>query len=405
MSVLSQRSPLHPIFAAHYSGQAKDQLQHLAVTDLDSAQNIWGGSDSSIAFRNVLVGPTSQRSDTWQSWLSSGIIEYKEQLAFYVLKQTFTINGQTRERWGVICALDLEDTSLIIHEDVVDEGVERARQATEACEGDLAPIFVGYDEILATKIRSYLEQVLVGVPVLLNYQDPSQQSSTHSIWEITGSKQIREIQDLLRGEKLFLLDGHHRLAAARSNWRQGLGDGKILACVCSFAPQDTAILPIHRVVHNSAWILTDRLIEDWTQLGCQIKEIATVQPSHFQEQINQLINGDLCCLMLHAHANKILELRFPSHLEKIPIEERDMAVAHLEYYLSSSFKNATVIPVTDPGFALEQLALEQAQVAIFLPSLRPFQIKRVASAGLRLPRKSTRFVPKPALGLIMRPWR
>lgn len=398
-------SPVQPFYAAHYGREQRAQIDQLVVRDLDSAQNIWGGTDRTHAFRNVLVGATSQRSEIWQSWLGAGIIDCPDRPAFFVLRQIFFSAGIRVDRWAFFATLAVDDRDIIIHEDVVAEGVERARQATEACEGDLAPIFIGYDESMAPRVREFLRESVQGLTPLMTFHERENPSHEHVVWELRDSKKIIQAQDIFRDEKLYVLDGHHRLAAAKANLRQGLGDGKILACICSLSGEDTLIQPIHRVVHYGAWMLNERLVEDLVGAGCQVKDLMAVQPNQIEQQLAQLSTHPLSCFVLHAHSNRILQLQFSQRTEQIPMEMRDMAVAHLEYYLDKFFPKANVIPVSDAKLALEQLALEQAHVGFFLPALNPQQVKRVARSGLRLPRKSTRFVPKPALGLIMRPWR
>lgn len=79
-------------------------------------------------------------------------------------------------------------------------------------------------------------------------------------------------------------------------------------------------------------------------------------------------------------------------------------MAALDTGVLAEHPQATVMPVPSHELALQQLALDQAQAAFFLPASSPAQVRSVALSKLRMPRKSTRFVPKPALGLLCRPW-
>jgi uncharacterized protein (DUF1015 family) len=76
----------------------------------------------------------------------------------------------------------------------------------------------------------------------------------------------------------------------------------------------------------------------------------------------------------------------------------------LDYGVLSQYSEAACLPVARVEPVLEQLAVDQAQAAFFLPPVRPSEVRAIALSQLRMPRKSTRFVPKPALGLICRPW-
>jgi len=135
-----------PFIAAYYAAKHRPNLSQLAVPDLDSAERVWGFRESPVAFRNVLVGNPETRGEIWQSWISSGQIEMNEDPAFFVLHQEQVIAGKRMNRWALYAAISIHDPNLFIHEDVLAEGVERARLGMEACEADSAPIFVGCEE-------------------------------------------------------------------------------------------------------------------------------------------------------------------------------------------------------------------------------------------------------------------
>ena len=123
---------LLPFSAAYYSPKNRAVLSELIVADLDTAEHLWGGCDSSRSFRNVLVGPTEQRGEIWQAWISGGEVELTDSELFYVLHQSHRVEGKLIDRWGIYAAVSVNDQALFIHEDVLPEGVERARQGTEA---------------------------------------------------------------------------------------------------------------------------------------------------------------------------------------------------------------------------------------------------------------------------------
>ncbi|MGZ3695697.1 MAG: DUF1015 family protein, partial [Bdellovibrionota bacterium] len=202
---------LYPFHAAYYSSKHRARLADLTVSDLDTAEHLWGGPDYSRAFRNVLVGPPEQRGEAWQAWVSGGDIDLSDDLSFYALHQVQEVEGQKVDRWAVYGALDVHEPQLFVHEDVLPEGVERARQGTEACEADMAPIFVGCEESIGGELRALLSAACVGRDPLLSFA--SGKFGTHSVWEISEANMGAELKRLFRGSPLFLLDGHHRLAA------------------------------------------------------------------------------------------------------------------------------------------------------------------------------------------------
>ncbi len=387
--------------AAYYSAKNRKKISQYAVADLDTAAHLWGGLDNSRAFRNVLVGEPERRGEIWQAWISANEIELSDENIFYVLRHTAKLKTGSFERWAVYCALDLHEPKLFIHEDVVNEGVERARQATEACETDMAPIFVGYEESLYRDVRQVLEKAVTNQTPLLVYEESA--TSKHTVWPLSDKDATQKLKKLLDDQPLFLLDGHHRLAAAKENHRHGLGDGKILACLCSMDVNDTLILPIHRTVHYSRWMLPDAMFADLTRSGCKVTELTETKVTALENYLTKEMPTGAYCLALHSYSALPRLVQLPS-ASQLPQALAPLAVARLDHLVLESHPQATAIPVASLELVLEQLALDQCQAAFFLPAVQASQVRAVALAKLKMPRKSTRFVPKPALGLICRPW-
>ncbi|MGZ3669102.1 MAG: DUF1015 family protein [Bdellovibrionota bacterium] len=392
---------LHPFAAAYYSPKNRAQLSQLIVSDLDTAEHLWGGRDSSRNFRNILVGPTEQRGELWQAWISSGEVELADDERYYVLHQSQRVEGKQIDRWGLYASIAVNDQTLFTHEDVLPEGMERARQGTEACESDVAPIFVGCEEGVGAMLRELLGIYCRDRKPFLRVE--TLEKGAHAVWAVEDAGVSAQIRKLFEGTPLFLLDGHHRLAAARENYRLGMSDGRILACVCSMARSDTLILPIHRAVHHERWTLPDALTADLLRAGCKVNELPELRVNGIQDFLDTHSSSAPFCVVQHSHATKPLLVELPA-LGKLPPQLSSLAVAALDYGVMAEHPQATVIPAPSLDLALQQLALDQAQAAFFLPATSPGQVRAIALSRLRMPRKSTRFTPKPALGLLCRPW-
>lgn len=392
---------LYPFSAAYYSAKSRAKLNQLVTSDLDTAEHLWGDADSSKAFRNVLVGPPEQRGEIWQAWISSGAFDLSDDDAYYVLHQVQRVEGRLIDRWALYSAVSVDEPSLFIHEDVLAEGVERARQGIEACESDVTPIFVGCEEGVGAALRDLLSVYCEGRKPLLQLE--SQDKGMHSIWAVSDPAVEARIRQLFEGTPLFLLDGHHRLAAARENHKLAIGDGKILACVCSMARTDTLILPIHRAVRYERWMLPEVMLGDLVRAGCKVTELAELKVGGIKDFLDSYTSASPYCIVQHSHSIKPVLVEMPA-VPQLPPQLACLAVACLDLKVMEEHREATVIPVSNFELALEQLALDQAQVIFFLPAASPAQVRAIALSRLKMPRKSTRFTPKPALGLLCRPW-
>lgn len=392
---------LHPFAAAYYSPRNRAALAQLVVADLDTAEHLWGGQDSTRSFRNVLVGPTEQRGEIWQAWISGGEIDLADEERYYVLHQSQRVEGKLIDRWGLYAAIDVADPTLFTHEDVLPEGVERARQGTEACEGDMAPIFVGCEEGVGAMLRELLGAYCRDRKPFLRIE--TVEKGAHAVWAVEDAAVSAQIRRLFEGAPLFLLDGHHRLAAARENYRLGMSDGRILACLCSMARSDTLILPIHRAVTYERWTLPDALTADLLRAGCKVTELPGLRVGAINDFLETHSSPTPFCVVQHSHATRPSLVELPT-LAKLPPQLSGLGVAALDYGVMSEHPQSTVMPVPNLDLALHQLALDQSQAAFFLPASTPGQVRAIALSKLRMPRKSTRFTPKPALGLLCRPW-
>lgn len=305
---------LHPFHAAFYSARNRAQLAQLVVSDLDTAEHLWGGRDSSRSFRNVLVGATEQRGELWQAWISSGEVDLADDERFYVLHQSQRVDGRLIDRWALYASIGVGDQSLFVHEDVLPEGVERARQGTEACESDLAPIFVGCEEGVGTLLRDVLSAYCRDRKPFLRFE--TIEKGAHAVWAVDDAAISAQIAKLFEGTPLFLLDGHHRLAAARENYRLGMSDGRILACVCSMARSDTLILPIHRAVNYERWTLPDSLFADLQRAGCKLTELPNLRVSAIADFLESHQSAGPFCVAQHSHSTRptLVELPLASKL-------------------------------------------------------------------------------------------
>ena len=121
-----------------------------------------------------------------------------------------------------------------------------------------------------------------------------------------------------------------------------------------------------------------------------------------RERLNDLVfetdwsKGDF--YLLPTQSAELFLMRLPTKSEPALVVER------VEKEVLAKIRDANALPANDLLFLVDQLASGQAQAAILLPPLSDEDVLRAARANSILPRKSTQFYPKPALGLICRPW-
>ena len=386
-------SALHPISASFYSDKLKLKIDDLAVPAW-SANELWGKKTEVNHFRNCLVGTIDQCSGNLSDWYANGIVVKESSPAYFILHQKFEFRGASYERWAVFGSIDLSEGVIKTHEEVYVQGVKLAAKRSKACESDLTPIFVGIEEKYQQECHKLAKGLVKGKNCILTYQESP--NSIHTLWKVQESEEQLLLSNFFANKSYYLLDGHHRLKAAQINCKDGEGDGKIFACVTSMGSNDLLILPIHRLILQENWILPEAGLEALEAVGCKRVGETCWQPELLEEK--QLPN---------LGANSFFFLPVQSTLlyhYELPDSQTDLAVERLERDVLGKIPELQTLPVVEVSMLIDELAAGQAHAAIFLAPPTPKEVCSVADSGDKLPKKSTRFFPKPALGLLFRQW-
>ncbi len=379
----------------YYSQRHRSKLSELIVPAWN-ADELWGKKESSLSFRNVLVGTSEECGAAWKEWIDNGEFTEDDEEAIYILRHKFKFNSKSYTRWGAYVACTVEEGNFLTHEKIAQEGAENARERYATCSADLTPLFAGVAEICASKYRTLLEGAINDAKLLFECEE--QPEAEHSLWKVTNDSIKRNIFGFLNEEQLYLLDGHHRWQAALLNKVKGNGDGRILAYVTSLSPEDLLILPIHRAMVKDEWLLPQNSIRDLEKCGCSVIAKLKWKPGVVEEQILKLSASEEQFYFLPVQSAELYVFTLPERSS-----EGQLVVERLEA-VCKRIEGLHLVPVFGLPLLVEELASGQAQAAAFLPPMHPDQVRRVAESTGSLPRKSTRFFPKPALGIISRAW-
>lgn len=386
----------YPIKASYYSPANRNGIEHKVLPTLESVEELYGDSTDEFAFRNVIVGAANECAVTWQSWLAQKIFVSDEQEGVYVLRTDYHYEAKKFERWALFGAIDVAEEKLFVHEDVYPDRVRNTQLRAQASQADLSPIMLGYNESIRETIKRAIQNSIATDKPVLSYTLTD--GTGHTLWRI--DRNYKAILDLLSEEDLFLLDGHHRYQSAIDNYRAGIGDGRLLAFLTSMGEPDLLIHPFHRAAIYEPWINPAILFEAIESAHCQATLQKDISPTQIPALIASLAKNQ--CFVLPAQDARVFKVTFPekkssNYLDKLVVE-------NIENSLFSKYPGMTVNPALTVHSCLQLLANAQAQAAFFLPPVTADEVRAVAHQGLRLPRKSTRFFPKPPLGLIARVW-
>jgi uncharacterized protein (DUF1015 family) len=363
-------------------------------------------------------------------WLAEGTLAVEPAPTFYVHRHDFSFRGARLSRLGLIAGVRLEDWSsgiVLPHENTLSRPKIDRMTLLRACECNLSPVMVLYED---AHVRQRLADYVEGRhPVALAVEQDGQE---HSLWAITEADLTDGITSRLAPNPLFIADGHHRyetalqyrkdLEAVRGPLPADHPANFVMATLFDFADPGLVILPTHRMVRglNEAWLA------DAPTALARFFDVQTfpVDPDHAGEALSELLAA-MQRARTEAHAFGIYGLdRGLLHLVTLPRDrarelrlvgqgsaayrQLDVSILH-DFVLSEllGVDAARVQDGQDVAFTRDEMAAltavrdGQCQLAIFLNSALPREIRDVAGAGDRMPQKSTYFYPKLPTGLVL----
>lgn len=190
-------------------------------------------------------------------WQNEGVLIQEHEDALYVYHQEFEWEGQRYVRKGFLGRLRLEEFGaghVFPHEQTM-SGPKADRLAlTKACRTNLSAIFGLYPDP-GTGVQSHLENAILGLTAL---EATDHLGVIHRLWPVGNREAVNAVREGLKGQPIFIADGHHRYETALNyrNWlrEQGrLTDDNaaanfVMMMFVGMNDPGLAILPTHRLI-------------------------------------------------------------------------------------------------------------------------------------------------------------
>ena len=361
---------------------------------------------------------------TLEQWLRQGVLEVEATPAIYLYDQYFTHQGKGYQRRGLIARVRVEEWDRMVirpHEGTMTEPKGDRLNLLSALQANASPILALYTDpeqqiasLLATQERKR---------PLMNLENAA--GDGHTVWAITEPEVISQISRSLAEQPLYIADGHHRYESALAYRHQryaaspsASGDEAFnftMMTLVDAADPGLLILPPHRLVRGLA---RPTLQELRAKLAVffEIEELSLDQTDAWQQADRWLTEKNEIRLILfgldtehlfrlrltdpasvsqmmpyfHTELYRQLDVSVVDHviLEKLLALSRDKEVASLAYsydYLD----------------AVNRVLSQEYQLAFLLSPIKVAEIKAIADAGDKMPRKSTYFYPKLPAGLML----
>jgi len=376
-------------------------------------------------------GPTNNRytraAFTLREWLKSGALKRDAQPALYYHTIEYQPpasgpGGPKKVLRGFLVTAQLEalDSGHIYpHENTRAAAKTDRLNLIEACKANLSPIWLLYSDP-QNAILDLLESAVKGSPARIDFLDDA--GCRQRLWTVTDPAVLKHVAETMHSKPLFIADGHHRYETALNYQRMrrqqagspaGLQpyDG-VLMLLAPLEDPGLTVLPTHRVITTPlpAYGKIIALLGETFDL----KEFPftagsmTAARTGFLEALRE--NGRTVPtfgLAVKGAASYVTLALKQAHRPSAQASPRaKLDVSLLQQFVVSVLcrtqqEQEAILYTKDDQEALDWAANGMGTAALLLNATKVSEVQAVATAGERMPHKSTYFYPKPLTGLVI----
>ncbi|OGQ14985.1 MAG: hypothetical protein A3B70_04255 [Deltaproteobacteria bacterium RIFCSPHIGHO2_02_FULL_40_11] len=399
---------VHPFKALHYHPKHVT-LKKVCVPPYDVISNDEKKKflkQSPYNFSRIILGKDKTGYKTasrrFQSWQDRHILIQDEKEGFYFWEQTFLFQGKKVVRSGLMCGVSLHDFfkgGIRPHENTFEAPKSDRMEILKACQANLTPIFMMYDDpkkVIEKKILPRLESPVLRMTDAFGVK--------HRIWKIEALDQKQEIQKVLSQKNLYILDGHHRFATALKYYTQHKKQNSahaVMSFITNLCSPGLKVYAIDRILPFD---------QDFSK-GAYLKKL---QNEFKIQQSKKRVQPGIRKWVIRFSKDPIFYVLKPKNLKKIMasisnpkvIRDLDVAILHekiIPSKIQSNLKYLRGMPEYRKRLFKEVSRGQHSAIWMCAaPNLK--QLKAVSDAALVMPAKSTYFYPKLLSGLLIRPF-
>lgn len=365
--------------------------------------------------------PYENAAEILKSWQESGILEKEDKPAIYIYEEEFDAYGKRTKVKGMICRVKIEEFSkgvILPHEFTLSKAKEDRLNLMKATNCNFSQIYSLYMD-QQHKTTGKLDKLSQGAP---DIELCDQENVIHRLWIVKDEEEISSICADFADRKLYIADGHHRYETALNyrDWCRQAGKSKEgdacdyqMMMLVEMEHPGLVVFPTHRLVRGLAGFDPQKAMRDCARYFDITEKtgISTIEAELdvlFRQGKNAFAfyaGGDKWSLMVLKDGSAVRAL-LPQASEAT--QSLDVTVLHtlvLEKLFGIDAENmAKQINLTYTKIfdeAIESVQGGNSQCAFLLNPTKVTQIRDVASAGEKMPQKSTYFYPKLITGLVM----
>jgi uncharacterized protein (DUF1015 family) len=358
----------------------------------------------------------------FKAWQKSEALKRDAVPSIYIYQQVFKIDGKTYERTGFVGLSELtpfgkKKGGILAHEHTLSGPKADRLKLMKACHANFSCIFSLYPDqkgvgALLKKATSRKPDVTVSYP----------KEIVNKIWKVSDPKWIANLKAKMKGETLFIADGHHRYETAlayqvfraKGN-REKLGTrpfDHVMMMFVAMKDPGLVILPTHRMLPHKFAASPSLLLSRLSSLG----EIHPYEkPLSGSAPWNWLakLGAKRPTIGFSFDGKKLFALQFSPAvrgsdlLKGLSDAQKGLDVTLLHRMILEPFFGITKEKVeheisftSKAEEAVQALKKDDFGLVFFLNPTRIDQLREVAMKQERMPQKSTYFYPKLVTGLV-----
>ena len=362
---------------------------------------------------------------TLEQWLNANILMRDQAPAIYLHNHYFTYQGKEYKRRGMIARVRLEEWEKMVvrpHEGTLSEPKTDRLSLLWALQANTSPVLALFEDEGGVSPVLQAQEKTEPMIGLSGYD-----GERHYVWAINEPGEIDRICGSLANKPLYIADGHHRYESAltyqreRRNYSQSTTPEDafnfVMMTLVDFSDPGLMILPPHRLVRGITKTTLNALASRLESFF-EIDMVPASTPGVWQQVDDLLSHGQV------SQDRLVIFGLMPEHLLVLRVRDLNAAKEMMPYFHGELYKRFIVSVVDhiilerilglsitseesvlaysyDRQDAVNKVLDQEYQLALLLSPVKAEQIKAIADAGDRMPRKSTYFYPKAPAGLVL----
>ncbi len=398
---------ISPFHAYHYNTDKFSSLEPLVSKPYDvisdEEKKIYKINEWNITHLEL---PTSYDDAALKlnTWIKDRVLIKREKASIFVYKLTFTLNGDSIERLGLISLLELTEFSekkTLPHEMTFPKCMDDRLNLLRATKANLSPVFMIYEGREA--IRKTVSEVIKKDPLFAIKDD---ENFIHEIWEISEGDEIDALVNNFKEIKSILIaDGHHRYKTALNYYKETGKNKNIMVYMVDMEDPGLKILPTHRLIDKSNNDKASSISEKLSDIF-DIKSVSSA--SELFQELGANENGHV--FGYYSYEDKFLFLKLKPEIDPVDLigldqsdewKKLDVSLLHEVIIKDRLDINGKIQFAKNPKKAINQVNCGEEEATFILNPTKIKQVQEITKSGELMPHKSTYFYPKPLSGVLI----